>query len=281
MWSVLTLACYTIYRPKPLPYNPSYTASEDVTIVVATIDTEDTFREAIKSWRQGCPKAIIIVTTKTTFHSLQQMALELDPSKSLIQVMEASRPNKRLQLATGILEVKTRLFVTADDDVFWPPGLLPRLLACFEDPKLGGATVAGSVTPFSKSLTIWEILGDLRMTALGVVRCASSTIDGGITALSGRTSAYRTELFRDPKVLDDFVHELWLDRYPISSADGCALTESIVKRGWRTYIQDCSETAILTTVKNDWTWLLQVVRWSRDHWRQNLRALFLNPAPTW
>jgi len=164
---------------------------------------------------------------------------------------------------------------------FWPPGLLPRLSACFEDPEPGGATVAGSVTPISKPLTIIEILGDLQMRALGVVRCASSTVDGGITALSGRTSVYRTELFRDLKVLDSFVHEIWLNRHPISSADGCALTEWIVKRVWRTYIQDCSETAVLTTVKNDWTCLLQIVPWSRDHWRQNLRALFLHPAQTW
>lgn len=282
MWSLLNLWGYICYKPKPVSVYPTYNASEDVTVVTATIDTDDSFKDAIATWRiGGGPKEIIVVTAEAVFDKLQRMARRIDPEKHFIRVIKAHRANKRVQLAAGIAQVKTPIFVTADDDVFWPAGLLPNLLACFEDPDIGGATVAGGVTPVAEFWTMWEILGDFRMASLAVTRCASSTVDGGITALSGRTSAYRTELFRGDGILNRFVNERWMGKYPVSSADGCALTEAIVCRGWKIYIQKCPETELVTTVKNDWTWLLQVVRWCRDHWRQNLKALFVCPRQSW
>jgi hypothetical protein len=81
------------------------------------------------------------------------------------------------------------------------------------------------------------------------------------------------------EIFEQFANERWLNRlnrYQVSSADGCILTKSIVKRGWKTYMQKRLILRLLTMAKDDGTWLLQVIRWSRDNKRQNIKALVFN-----
>ena len=50
----------------PLPESPTYIPSEDVTIIVPTIDAGEEFKEAARSWLVGQPKEVIIVTEVCT-----------------------------------------------------------------------------------------------------------------------------------------------------------------------------------------------------------------------
>lgn len=44
LWFIIRLLGRAAYRPIPLPSNPTYRASEDVTIIVPTIDAGEEFR---------------------------------------------------------------------------------------------------------------------------------------------------------------------------------------------------------------------------------------------
>lgn len=46
LWFFARIAASLTYRPIPLPKNPTYIASEDVTIIVPTIDAGEEFKDA-------------------------------------------------------------------------------------------------------------------------------------------------------------------------------------------------------------------------------------------
>lgn len=55
-----------------------------------------------------------------------------------VRLLRVPHPGKRPQLAHGIREARGSILVLADDDVFWPPRLLPLVFAAFEDAEIGG-----------------------------------------------------------------------------------------------------------------------------------------------
>lgn len=48
----------------------------------------------------------------------------------------------------------------------------------------------------------------------------------------------------------------------------------MVSHGWKTYIQVCPEAELLSTMKPDWRFLKQVLRWTRNTWRSDIRSVF-------
>jgi len=48
-----------------------------------------------------------------------------------------------------------------------------------------------------------------------------------------------------------------------------------VAHGWNTYVQCCKEAELLSTMKPNWRFLKQVLRWTRNTWRSDLRSLFM------
>jgi len=183
--------------------------------------------------------------------------------------------NKRLQMAEGIRNTTTDIIVFADDDAIWPPTLLPYTLACFEDQKIGAVGTSQRVQPVGEKMTVWEVLAAFRLTIRNIEIAASTHIDGGVCCLSGRTAAYRTVILKDPEFLHGFTHDYWLGKYHLNSGDDKFLTRWMVSHGWSTYIQCCKEAELLSTMKPNWRFLKQVLRWTRNTWRSDLRSLFM------
>ena len=104
---------------------------------------------------------------------------------------------------------------------------------------------------------------------------ASTYIDGGVCCLSGRTAAYRTCILRDPDFQWKFTHEFWAGKYLQHSGDDKFLTRWLHSHGWKTYIQCCPEAELLSTFKNNSKFLLQLLRWTRNTWRSDLRSVFV------
>jgi hypothetical protein len=104
---------------------------------------------------------------------------------------------------------------------------------------------------------------------------ASTYIDGGICCLSGRTAAYRTSILRDPDFQWKFTHEFWLGKYLQHSGDDKFLTRWMHSHYWKTYVQACPEAELLSTFKNNSKFLLQLLRWTRNTWRSDLRSIFI------
>ena len=104
---------------------------------------------------------------------------------------------------------------------------------------------------------------------------ASTYIDGGVCCLSGRTAAYRTCILRDPDFQWKFTHEYWLGKYLQHSGDDKFLTRWMHSHSWKTYIQACPEAELLSTFKDNYRFLLQLLRWTRNTWRSDLKSVFV------
>lgn len=200
-----------------------------------------------------------------------------NPKKGRIRVITVPKANKRLQMAAGIEETRTDIIVFADDDALWPKTLLASVLACFEDQSIGGVGTSQVVKPCHPSgkLTVWETLAAFRLTIRNIEISASTHIDGGIPCLSGRTAAYRTLILKDPEFLHGFTHDFWRGKYHLNSGDDKFLTRWMVSHGWRTYAQCCPEAELQSTMKPDWRFLKQVLRWTRNTWRSDMRSMFM------
>ena len=273
LWYLIRIAASYAYRPIPLPENPTYIASEDVTIIVPTIDAGEEFKEAAHSWLAGKPKEILIITEEKMLGPLQELANAVDPER--IRVLTVPYANKRLQMSHGIKNTTTDIIVFADDDAIWPPTLLPYVLACFEDQKVGGVGTSQRVKAVGDRMTVWEVLAAFRLTIRNIEISSSTHIDGGLPCLSGRTAAYRTVILKDPEFLHGFTHDYWLDKYQLNSGDDKFLTRWMVSHGWSTYVQCCKEAELLSTMKPNWRFLKQVLRWTRNTWRSDMRSLFM------
>jgi len=153
---------------------------------------------------------------------------------------------------------------------------LKYVLACFEDLKMGGVGTCQTVHAVDPSgyQTVWEVLAGFRLSIRNIEVAASTHIDGGVCCISGRTAAYRTLILKDPAFLYGFTNDLWLGKYPLNSGDDKFLTRWMVSHGWNTFIQVCPEAELESTFKNNWRFIKQVLRWTRNTWRSDFRSLF-------
>ncbi|KAF9193284.1 hypothetical protein BGZ51_003805 [Haplosporangium sp. Z 767] len=272
LWFIIKLLAYFFYRPMMPKSNPTYRAEYDVTIIVPTIDAGEEFKEAAHSWLVNNPKEIIIITETKMKDALQELANSVDPTR--IRVLTVPKANKRLQMVEGVRNTTSEIIVFADDDAIWAPTCLEYILACFEDPNMGGVGTSQTVKSVGRYQTVWEVLAGFRLTIRNIEIAASTHIDGGVCCLSGRTAAYRTCILQDPRFQYEFTHDFWLGKYPLNSGDDKFLTRWMVYHGWNTYVQICKEAELLSTFKNNWRFVKQVLRWTRNTWRSDFRSLF-------
>ncbi|RUS13276.1 glycosyltransferase family 2 protein [Endogone sp. FLAS-F59071] len=274
LWYLIKLVAWAVYQPVRPKDNPTYRPENDVTIIVPTIDAGEEFKIAARSWMACNPKEIIIITEEKMRGPLQELADSVNPEK--IRVLTVSRANKRLQMTAGINATTTEIIVFADDDAIWKPTFLLYVLACFEDLKMGGVGTCQTVHAVAPSgyQTVWEVLAGFRLTIRNIEVAASTHIDGGVCCISGRTAAYRTLILKDPAFQYGFTNDLWMGKYPLNSGDDKFLTRWMVSHGWNTYIQVCPEAELYSTFKNNWRFIKQVLRWTRNTWRSDFRSLF-------
>jgi cellulose synthase/poly-beta-1,6-N-acetylglucosamine synthase-like glycosyltransferase len=274
LWYAIKILAWFVYRPLQPKEYPTYTAEHDVTIIVPTIDAGEEFKIAARSWLACRPKEIIIITETKMREPLQELANEVDPSK--IRVLTVAKANKRLQMVAGINATSTEILVFADDDAIWKPTMLDYILACFEDLKMGGVGTCQTVHAVDPKghQTVWEVLAGFRLSIRNIEVAASTHIDGGVCCLSGRTAAYRTLILKDPAFQYGFTNDLWLGKYPLNSGDDKYLTRWMVSHGWNTFIQVTPEAELYSTFKNNWRFIKQVLRWTRNTWRSDFRSLF-------
>ncbi|KAJ3101590.1 hypothetical protein HDU97_001269 [Phlyctochytrium planicorne] len=273
-WYIVKLMAFCLYKPIKPRRRPRFNPSRDVTILVPTIDSGEEIKAAIRTWLANKPFEIIFITTEKARADLEKLAEEVNPDRDIVRVITISKPNKRNQMTAGINHVKTELTVFCDDDVLWPDTMLKYMLAPFEDRAMGGVGTSQVAIPLGKRMTIWEILAAFRLSMRNVEITASTYIDGGVCCLSGRTATYRTSILRDPNFQWEFTHEFWRKKYHQHSGDDKFLTRWMHSHGWKTYIQCCPEAELQSTFKDNWRFLKQLLRWTRNTWRSDIRSLF-------
>lgn len=266
---VLGWACYSPRKPA----DGDALRPSDVTIVVPTIDFDEaSLEDAVRSWVVNEPRHIIFVTIADARRRLEAFA---ERFPGLITVIVSGVANKRVQMVKGIRACRTKLVCFADDDAVWRDTFLRWLVAPFSgDDRLGGVGSNQVMRPcdLQNAPTAFERIADLRLSGRMMEACASTVFDGSVSCLSGRTAVYHTKIF-DETFESEFVGETWFGNQLISGDDKF-MTRWLVKKGWNMTIQVSPECTLATTFRPDAAFFKQVLRWTRNTWRSDMKSLF-------
>ncbi|KAL9115997.1 MAG: hypothetical protein Q9227_000365 [Pyrenula ochraceoflavens] len=273
---------YAFCRLKPIPPPVSPTLGpEDVTVIIPCLATDGLaeLQRTIESVLQAEPYETILSTVDANRPRVDKLVSEMPALKlGRVRVVSTSHPNKRIQMARAIPEVRTCITLFADDDVTWPGSILTWMLAPFEREDTGGVVTCQRLRrPESfRSVTqrIFYFLGAIYLERRNFDCGATNYIDGGMPCLSGRTVAYRTKIVQDEAFTDRFTNEMWLYNKSVKADDDNFISRWMVSHHWRTYIQYHQRCEVQTTLEDNWKFIAQCLRWSRSNWRSNLKSLF-------
>ena len=250
------------YRPIENDYNTTAT-------IVTPVYNEDPvlFRRAIDSWIANGPEHIIAVVDVT-----DTVCMEIAHSYAEVQVIPIDIPGKRPALAVGVDATTTNIVVLVDSDVIWDDDVLKKIKMPFKDPKIGGVGTRQHMYPTNGvRATLWERLADIYLDIRYSDEVPATTRWGrAVSCLSGRTAAYRTRLLQTMR--DAFLNETFCGT-PCMSGDDKRYTCLVLQRGYRTWNQ--LNAHVYSTFKPDFKGFVnQRIRWSRNSFRSDLRALW-------
>ncbi|KAK4231227.1 Hyaluronan synthase [Podospora fimiseda] len=280
VWRYLRLVvhCVSHWRYKSIPPSekPKY-SEKDVSVVIPTIHNHpEELKPSLESILACNPAKLILVTTYDRHAALQDAVSTLNVRETSIEVLHVDKANKRLQVCKALEEdhVNTSITIMADDDVTWPPTLMPWILAPFERDEMGGVGTNQRVKRIGGGFMprIYNWLGAAYIERRNFEISATHNIDGGTSCMSGRTGAYRTEILKSYDFLSGFKNEKW-GNYILNADDDNFVTRWLVAHQWSTWIQYEPECEIETTLENSHKFLYQCSRWARSNWRSNWTSL--------
>ena len=269
---VLGVFRWAVWLAKRIPalfYRPICNEYDTTATIVTPVYNEDPalFRRAIESWLANKPDRIIAVIDVT-----DKACLEVACSYPKVDVILIEVPGKRAALATGVDATTTEIVVLVDSDVIWEPDVLQKLKMPFADPKIGGAGTRQHMVPSDGHRpTLWERLADIYLDIRYSDEVPATTRWGrAVSCLSGRTAAYRTRLLQSLR--EPFLTETFRGT-PCMSGDDKRYTCLILQNGYHTWNQ--LNAHVYSTFKPDFEgFVKQRVRWSRNSFRSDLRALW-------
>jgi cellulose synthase/poly-beta-1,6-N-acetylglucosamine synthase-like glycosyltransferase len=255
--------CWLIRRLPASLYRPYRSGHREPLSVVVPVYDEDPgiFRTALESWLANDVEEVICVIDVTD-KACHRIAAEYD-----VTVITTDVPGKRHALYRGWTAATTPLVALVDSDTVWAPDVAERVCEPFADPRIGGVGTRQNVW---KPRGFWSRVNDMYLDYRYFDENAAQTRVGrAVSCLSGRTAVYRRRLLvRHEK---EFLAETFLGA-PCNSGDDKRLTTLILEEGWETYMQRSAR--VWSTFPQDArTFFKQRLRWARNTWRSDLRAL--------
>lgn len=250
------------YKPIPAGFKSSVS-------LVTPVYNEDpvTFTKALYSWVRNKPDEIIAVidfTDKSSIRIFKEFAKKNNTARLII----TKKPGKRPALAEGMKAAKSEFLALVDSDTIWEDKVLENAMAPFKDKKIGGVTTRQSV---EKPETLAQKLFSIRLEQRYWDDIPFLARAGDVqVCLSGRTSFYRRSAVMP--VLQAMTDEKFFGETVISGEDK-RLTYLIQAAGWKTTYQSNAK-VISTGAKKMSVFLNQQIRWTRNSWRNDLRALY-------
>jgi cellulose synthase/poly-beta-1,6-N-acetylglucosamine synthase-like glycosyltransferase len=254
---------WLIRRTPAALYRPIENGHREPLSIVVPVYQEDpeTFRRAIESWIKNDVVEIICVIDETDRTS-HEVAADYP-----ITVITTGVPGKRDALRVGWEAASTPLVALVDSDTIWAPDVAEKVCMPFADRRVGGVATRQNV---ADPRTPWQHLNDMYLDYRYFDELASQTVMGrAISCISGRTGVYRRELLLQHA--HEFMHETFLG-VPCMSGDDKRLTTLILECGYLTVLQR-SARVWSTFPPGMRAFLRQRLRWSRNTWRSDLRAL--------
>ena len=223
------------------------------------------FSQAVESWARNKPNEIIAVIDYTDKACIAVFKDFVKKNRSAHLIITKT-PGKREALADGIKVAKSEIVALVDSDTVWVDDTLINALAPFSDKKIGGVATRQSVV---QPKTIAQKLFSIRLEQRYWDDIPFlATAEDVLVCLSGRTAFYRKAAIMP--VLSEMVNEKFLGQKVISGEDK-RLTYLVQEAGWKTTYQSTAQVTT-TGVKDIPTFLKQQVRWTRNLWRNDLKA---------
>lgn len=259
---------WAIKKVTGLSYKPDDSTYKDSVSVITPVYNEnpDTFTRALSSWSKNNPSEIIAVidyTDKTCIEIFKEFAKTNKTARLII----TKTPGKREALADGIRIAKSNILALVDSDTLWEKDTMKNGIKPFANPKIGGvATRQNLETPKTFAQKLFSMRLEQRYWDDFPFL---ATVGGQVVCLSGRTAIYRREAILP--IVDQMVNEYFMGDKVISGEDK-RLTYLIEKNGWLTTYQSNS---LVSTIgeKNLKVFINQQIRWTRNSWRNDLRAI--------
>lgn len=249
-------------------YTPTRNTYSSSVSIITPVYNEDplVFSDALASWVKNKPNEIIAVIDYTDTKCIS-IFKEFAKKHASARLIVTRIPGKRPALAMGIRRAKSNIVALVDSDTIWEKDTLGHALSPFADPKVGGVGTRQNVLkPKTLAQRIFNIQLDTRYLEEMPFLAASSD---ALTCLSGRTALYRKAVLLP--MLDKVVNETFHGKKVISGEDK-RITYLVEQAGWKVAYQ--SNARVYTHgVEGFTTFFNQRLRWSRNSWRADLRAL--------
>lgn len=231
--------------------------------VVVPVYQEDPeiFATAIESWLANHVDEVILVIDSSDV-TCREIA-----ERYPVTIVMTDVPGKRDALRRGWNAASTELVALVDSDTIWADDVASEVSKPFADPRVGGVGTRQMVyRPRGFLARITDIFLDHRYYDEN----ASQTYLGqAVSCLSGRTAVYRRALLLE--IEDEFMDEMFWG-VPCLSGDDKRLTSLVLERGHLTRLQRSA--VVWSTFPTTWRiFFRQRLRWARNTWRSDLRAL--------
>jgi cellulose synthase/poly-beta-1,6-N-acetylglucosamine synthase-like glycosyltransferase len=243
-----------------VPVRDNYRLSLSVVVPVYQEDPE-IFARAIESWLANDVDEVVLVIDVTD-HACMEVA-----ERYPVTVVVTDEPGKRDALRRGWNACRTELVALVDSDTIWASNVAEEVCKPFADPRIGGVGTRQNVYDGRGFLAR---INDMFLDHRYFDENACQTAFGrAVSCLSGRTAVYRRQLLL--QVEEEFMNEtFWGVR--CLSGDDKRLTTLILERGYLTYMQRTAR--VWSTFPSTWgKFVRQRLRWARNTWRSDLRAL--------
>ncbi|MGI5135890.1 glycosyltransferase [Streptomyces sp. CA-106110] len=255
--------CWLVRRAPAALYQPvkkDYSLPLSIVVPVYQEDPE-IFAHAIESWLAN-EVAEVVLVIDVTDKACQDIA-----ARYPVTVVVTDVPGKRDALRRGWEACSTDLVALVDSDTIWAHDVAREVCKPFADPRVGGVGTRQNVYNPKGFL---QRVNDMYLDYRYFDENAAQTVMGrAVSCLSGRTAVYRRELLLE--ISDDFMEETFWG-VPCMSGDDKRLTALILERGHLTYMQRSAR--VWSTFPGTLRiFIKQRLRWARNTWRSDLRAL--------
>jgi cellulose synthase/poly-beta-1,6-N-acetylglucosamine synthase-like glycosyltransferase len=263
---ILGLIRWSLWLVRRVPavlYTPivgNYRLPMSIVVPVYQEDPE-IFETAIRSWLDnGVAEVILVIDVTDT-------ACIAIAGRYPVTVLLTDVPGKRDALRKGWNAASTELVALVDSDTIWAADVYAEVCKPFADPRIGGVGTRQNVyRPRGFLARITDMFLDHRYYD---ENACQSYVGQAVSCLSGRTAIYRRALLME--VQQEFMHETFWGVQCLSGDDK-RLTTLILERGHLTYMQRSA--LVWSTFPTRWKqFRSQRLRWARNTWRSDLRAL--------
>ena len=255
--------CWLIRRAPAALYRPVRGDFRLPLSVVVPVYQEDPeiFARAIESWLANEVEEVVLVIDATDL-ACQQIA-----ARYPVTVVVTDVPGKRDALRRGWEVCGTELVALVDSDTIWADDVAAEVCKPFADPRVAGVGTRQNVyNPRGFLQRVNDMYLDYRYFD---ENAAQTRMGRAVSCLSGRTAVYRRHLLLE--ISEDFMAETFLG-VPCMSGDDKRLTTLVLERGHLTYMQR-SARVWSTFPGTPLVFVKQRLRWARNTWRSDLRAL--------